>query len=64
MSHSSAKLITVRELAEYLDVTPAALYKWIKEDRMPKPLRLGGQKGTLRWRLEEINTWLEESKDD
>jgi excisionase family DNA binding protein len=62
MTFHSNKLVTVRELAEYLDVTTAAIYKWIKEDSMPTPYRLGGTKGALRWTAEEINAWLEETR--
>ena len=62
MKFHSNKLVTVRELAEYLDVTTAAIYKWIKEDSMPAPYRIGGTKGALRWTAEEINAWLEETR--
>lgn len=64
MSHSEQRLITVRELAEILGMTRAGIYKWIKEDRMPKPIRLGGSKGVLRWRAADIEQWLEDCKDD
>jgi excisionase family DNA binding protein len=59
----SDKLVTVKELAEYLDVTTAAIYKWIKDGTMPAPYRLGGDtKGALRWPPEEINAWLEKTR--
>lgn len=58
------KLMTVRELSEYLDVTPAAIYKWIKEGSMPTPIRLGGPRSTLRWRKSVIEEWLEENSSD
>ena len=64
MSHSEQRLITVRELAELLGMTRAGIYKWVKEDRMPKPSRLGGSKGVLRWRLADIEQWLEDCKGD
>jgi excisionase family DNA binding protein len=58
-------MISVRELAGYLQVTPAAVYKWIKEDSMPAPMRLGqGSRSTLRWSPDVINAWLEEMSYD
>jgi excisionase family DNA binding protein len=63
MTVPSDKLVTVKEVAEYLDVTTAAVYKWIKEGSMPAPYRLGGaSKGALRWAAADINTWLEDTK--
>ena len=59
MTFPSDKLVTVKEIAEYLDVTTAAVYKWVKEGTMPSPFRLGGPKSTLRWKAETINAWLE-----
>jgi len=62
MKFRSNKLVTVREIAEYLDVTTAAIYKWIKEGSMPAPYRIGGTKGALRWHADDINAWLEETR--
>ena len=64
MSHSELSLMTVREVAECLGMTRAGIYKWIKEGRMPQPMRLGGSKGVLRWRVCDIEQWLEDCKDD
>lgn len=63
MTFPSDKLVTVKELAEYLDVTTAAVYKWIKDGTMPAPYRLGGDsKGALRWTADEIDAWLETTR--
>lgn len=62
MSLFNMRLITTKELADHLGVTTAAIYKWVKEGSMPKPIRLGGPKGTLRWRSDEIDAWLESRK--
>ena len=65
MTYPSDRMVSVKDLAEYLQVTPAAVYKWVKEDRMPAPLRLGqGSRSTLRWSPDVINAWLEEIIDD
>jgi excisionase family DNA binding protein len=62
MTFPSDRLISVRELAEFLGVTTAALYKWVKDGSMPAPYRLGGPKGALRWDAATINSWLVETK--
>jgi excisionase family DNA binding protein len=62
MTFPSDRLISVRELSEFLGVTTAALYKWIKDGSMPAPYRLGGPKGALRWDAATINSWLVETK--
>jgi len=62
MTFPSNKLVTTKQLADFLGVTTAAIYKWIKEDSMPRPIRLGGPKSTLRWQAHEINEWLETRK--
>lgn len=62
MIFPSNRLISVKDLAEVLGVTTAALYKWIKEGTMPAPYRLGGPKGALRWDAATINNWLMETK--
>jgi excisionase family DNA binding protein len=62
MTFPSDRLISVRELAEFLGVTTAALYKWIKDGSMPAPYRLGGPKGALRWDAATSNSWLVETK--
>jgi len=65
MIYPSDRMVSVKDLAEYLQVTPAAVYKWVKEDSMPAPLRLGqGSRSTLRWSPDVINAWLEEIIDD
>ena len=62
MIFPSNRLISVKDLAEVLGVTTAALYKWIKEGTMPAPYRLGGPKGALRWDPATINNWLLERR--
>ena len=62
MTFPSDRMVTVKDISDYLQVTPAAVYKWIKDDKMPAPLRLGkGSRHTLRWAPHLINEWLEEN---
>lgn len=60
----SNRLVTVKEVADVLGVTPAAVYKWIKEASMPAPMRIGGPRGILRWSPSTINEWLEARSND
>jgi excisionase family DNA binding protein len=60
----SNRLVTVKEVADVLGVTTAAVYKWIKEASMPAPMRLGGRRGILRWSPSTINEWLEARSND
>ena len=50
------RLLTVRELAEYLRVNPFTVYRWIAKNRIPH-LRVGR---TLRFRLEDIDEFMRE----
>jgi excisionase family DNA binding protein len=65
MTFPSKKLLSVKDISEYLQVTPAAVYKWVKEDTMPAPMRLGvGSRSMLRWSPDTVNAWLEERSGD
>jgi excisionase family DNA binding protein len=64
MKFPSSKLVTVKEVSVLLGVTTAAVYKWVKDDEIPAPLRIGGPRGILRWHPEILNAWLEERSHD
>lgn len=65
MTFPSKKMLSVKDVSEYLQVTPAAVYKWVKEEKMPAPLRLGqGSRPTLRWSPDTINAWIQERAND
>jgi len=48
------ELLTVKEVAEWLRLTPRTIYSWVKQGRL-KVYRIGKQ---LRFRREEINAFL------
>ncbi len=48
------ELLTVKEVAEWLRLTPRTIYSWVKHGRL-KVYHIGKQ---LRFRREEINTFL------
>lgn len=49
-------LLTVRELAQYLDLAEVTIYRWAREGYIPS-IRMGR---AWRFRVDEINKWLEE----
>lgn len=55
----SDRLLTARELAEYLGLSPATVLDWFESGRLPG-FRLGGRKGgPVRFRLGEVEAVLE-----
>lgn len=65
MIFPSNRMLSVKDISAYLQVTPAAVYKWVKDEKMPAPLRLGqGSRSTLRWSPDTINAWIRERMND
>lgn len=55
----SDRLLTARELAEYLGLSSATVLDWFEAERLPG-FRLGGKKGgPVRFRLAEVEAVLE-----
>jgi len=50
------RLLTVRELAEYLRVNPFSVYRWIAKNRVPH-LRVNR---SIRFRLEDVERSMRE----
>ena len=53
-----AELGRVPVVAAILGIAEVTIWKWHKEERLPKPIRLGIRRGITRWRLEEIRRWI------
>ncbi|WP_338703816.1 helix-turn-helix domain-containing protein [Streptomyces sp. Q6] len=53
------KLLTVRQLAEYLDVPIQTLYMWSHLGTGPTPIKVGR---CLRYEPAEVRSWLAASK--
>ena len=51
------RLLTVREVAEYLDLAEVTIYRWAREGHIPS-IRMGR---SWRFRVNEINKWLEKA---
>jgi excisionase family DNA binding protein len=53
------RLLSARELAEWLGLSPGTVLDWWEDDRLPG-FRLGGRKGgPVRFRLSEVEAVLE-----
>ncbi len=55
----ATRLLTVEELAHYLQVPRATIYKWRYSSEGPPASRVGRH---LRYRLEDVDTWLNSRK--
>lgn len=51
------KLLTTKEVAEWLRVSLTTLHKWRKEQAGPPAVQLGNR---LRYRRAEVEAWLDE----
>lgn len=54
------RLLTLRELAEYLGVSTSTVYSWRTRGEGPLGYRVGQQ---VRYRLSEVDRWLETHAD-
>lgn len=45
--------VSANTLAVMLETTPSTIWRWSKNGRLPKPVKLG--EGTTRWKIEEVN---------
>jgi excisionase family DNA binding protein len=52
------RLLTARELADLLGFAPGTIVDWFEAGKIPG-FRIGGR---LRFRLSEVNDWLEEQR--
>ena len=56
MNNNKSEWVSVGELADYIEVNRKTIYKWIKENRIPQPIRLG----KMRWKRYIIKEWLDQ----
>ena len=62
MKKYPSKLMKISEISEWLNVSESAIYKWVKEERFPKPIKFGDdatKRMSSRWVREDIEKWLE-----
>ncbi|QDU55917.1 helix-turn-helix transcriptional regulator [Aeoliella mucimassa] len=53
--------ITVKQLAELLQVKRNTIYRWLEIGELPQPFRVGR---SVRWLDTTIATWLAERQED
>ena len=61
MSHIQKKWISIEELAEYLDVSAVTIRFWIRSGKDIPAVRIGRQ---WRFRIEEIDEWIESGRSE
>ncbi|QDP48638.1 MAG: hypothetical protein Unbinned97contig1000_23 [Prokaryotic dsDNA virus sp.] len=47
--------ITLEEVSKMFAVEKSTVYRWIKNDSLPKPIKLGG----IKWNREDFVKWAE-----
>tara|TARA_Y100000114_G_scaffold155082_1_gene178456 strand:+ start:1315 stop:1503 length:189 start_codon:yes stop_codon:yes gene_type:complete len=61
MKHpSNDRMLKVSELAEFLGVAPSTIYRWVDAGKLPRPYDIGD--AAVRWRMSEVEAWLEETR--
>ena len=53
-------ILNLREVADYLGVSPTSIYRYVKQKKMPA-MRVGSQ---WRFRREKIDAWLEKMENN
>jgi predicted site-specific integrase-resolvase len=56
------RYLNERELSEKIGVCSSTLRTWRSEGRGPSFIKAEGKKGAIRYKLEAVEKWLEESK--
>ena len=52
------KFISPKEIQERYHVSPATLWRWVRDQKFPKPVKLGGT-SKKAWVAEELEKWEE-----
>ena len=50
------ELLTIRELAKVLKLSPRSIWRLVKNQQLPAPVRIGG---SIRWRADAITRWID-----
>lgn len=53
-------LLSIEELAEYLDIPVSTIRDWRTDGKGPRAIRLGGR---LRFAVSDVRTWLGEQRE-
>jgi len=52
------KLLNIKQLSEYLEVSVNTIYSWVSRGKIPF-IKLNG---IVRFQLDDINTWIDRGK--
>jgi len=59
MDMSDVPTLTVRDLTQYIPVSPCAIYQRCKRGTFPRPTNItGGMTHGYRWSVADVNAWL------
>lgn len=64
---SRSNFLKAKDIADWLDVSESAIYKWVSEGNFPKPYKLGNgdaRRSASRWNKQDIEDWLEGRRND
>ena len=62
-----SNFLTAKDVADWLDVSESAIYKWVNEGNFPKPYKFGNgdaRRSASRWSKQDIDDWLEARRTD
>lgn len=48
------------EIASRYNISRPTVWRWVKQGKFPKPLKIGG--GSTRWRLIDLQDWEQNQK--
>ena len=54
------KLLSKSAVAEFLGLHPGSVMRLVRQGKFPPPLRTGNIGSAVRWREQDIATWIEE----
>lgn len=54
-SHETALYLSDKSLAKRYEASRASIWRWVKEGRLPAPIKIAG--GTTRWKRTTIEAW-------
>jgi excisionase family DNA binding protein len=58
---TTERLLTISEVADYLNVSTSTVRYWRKIGTEPKVTLINGR---LRWRMADVEAWIEKQQED
>ena len=57
-------MMTAKEIAEHLKITPMTIYRWRKEGMPAKKFGKDGSNNAVRFELDKVMEWLENRSNE